>query len=288
MTIVYTIGQFSRIAMVSSSALRFYDEIGLLKPCSLDRATGYRYYSAEQVGDILFISEMREYGFSLQEIKSFLKNHDKEFLLKSLREKYDQLFWEEQKITYIRRKLKTKLNNLEGGNSMDKINSDHTKMEVKVVTKDEGMKTVGISRLIPTWPPENPDLFTDLWTQYWDEDISSKIPNKKYPSVRYGILTFKNGSIYYLITDEVTSYDHVPDDFIKFDIPAGTYAVCAFNGKTFDEMVNSSLKKAYDYLLTTWLPESNYKHTEAFSLEVYDDRSRKKEYPEMDIYQPIT
>lgn len=285
---MYTIGQFSRIGMVSSSALRFYDEIGLLKPCSIDSATGYRYYSEAQVGDILFICEMREYGFSLDEIKLLLNNKENRLLEDSLANKYNQLFWEEQKITYIRRKLKFKIDNLEGDDLMDTTNQDGKAMEVKVATREETVKTVGISKLIPTWPPENPEVFGELWTQYWDKDISSQIPNRRYPSVRYGILTFEEGAIHYLITDEVTSYDNVPDQLIKFDIPKGRYAVCTFNGETFDEMVTYALQRATDYLLTTWLPQSNYKHQETFSLEVYDERSRRKDYPEMDICQPIT
>lgn len=272
--------------MVSTSALRFYDEIGLLKPSTIDKYNGYRYYLEEQIDDIHFISEMREYGFSLEEIKAFL-NNKKNTLEDSLREKYDQLFWEEQKITYIRRKLKDKINYVGGeGDFMDINKQDNNKLEVKVVTKEVEIKTIGISVTIPSWPPD-PSIFADLWTRYWDEDISNKIPNKKYPSVRYGILTFENGAVNYLVTDEVTSYDGVPEGYTKFDIPKGKYAVCTFNGRTFDEMVNDSMQKANDHLLTSWLPESNYKHAETFSLEVYDDRSRRKEYPEMDIYQPI-
>ncbi|SDY04139.1 DNA-binding transcriptional regulator, MerR family [Evansella caseinilytica] len=284
---MYTIGQFSRIGMVSTSALRFYDDKGLLKPCSVDYLSGYRYYSEAQIDDILFITEMREYGFSLDEIKTLMNNNTIS-LEPALRKKYDSLFWEEQKITYIRRKIKSKMDTLKGGSDkMETANTSNHKMDAKVVTKEENVKTVGISVEIPEWPPKNANVFGELWTKYWNEDISSNIPDKKYPHVRYGILTFEKGSVRYLITDEVTSYDHVPEGFRKFDIPKGKYAVCTFNGKTFDEMVTHSLNKATDYLLTEWLPIAGYKHAETFSLEVYDDRSRKKEYPEMDICQPV-
>ena len=43
---MFKIGDFSRIARVSARLLRYYDEIGLLKPGSTERDTGYRYYSA--------------------------------------------------------------------------------------------------------------------------------------------------------------------------------------------------------------------------------------------------
>ena len=43
------IGDFSRLSRVTVKALRYYDEIGLLKPVEVDRFTGYRYYSVDQL-----------------------------------------------------------------------------------------------------------------------------------------------------------------------------------------------------------------------------------------------
>lgn len=42
-----TIGAFARAVGLTPSALRFYDECGLLKPAQVDGATGYRYYTPE-------------------------------------------------------------------------------------------------------------------------------------------------------------------------------------------------------------------------------------------------
>ena len=46
---VIKIREFARLAHVSVVTLRHYDEIGLLKPVSVDRCTGYRYYSVAQL-----------------------------------------------------------------------------------------------------------------------------------------------------------------------------------------------------------------------------------------------
>lgn len=277
---IYTIGQFSRIGMVSTSALRFYDEIGLLKPHSVDSWNGYRYYSEEQIGDILFISEMREYGFSLDEIKGFMEN--KADIRGAMEKKNDQLFWDEQKIIYIRRKLRAKINCMEG-DEMAKSEG----MQVKV-EKREAVRAAGIAMDIPAWPPEDMAIFEAFWAKYWDEDVSSKIPDRKYPFVRYGILTFAEGKIQYLIADEVHTYDNLPPEFVRFDIPEGEFAVCTFSAQSFPQLVNESLFKANDYLLSSWLPESGYAHAGTFALEVYDERSRRQQYPEMDICQPVT
>ncbi|WJJ11434.1 MerR family DNA-binding transcriptional regulator [Prescottella equi] len=41
-----TIGVFARACGLTPSALRFYDDSGLLSPAHIDPVTGYRYYSA--------------------------------------------------------------------------------------------------------------------------------------------------------------------------------------------------------------------------------------------------
>jgi DNA-binding transcriptional MerR regulator len=56
------IGDFSRLSRVSVKALRYYDEIGLLKPVEVDRFTGYRYYSAEQLPRLNRIVALKDPG----------------------------------------------------------------------------------------------------------------------------------------------------------------------------------------------------------------------------------
>ncbi len=62
------IGDFSKITRVSVRMLRHYDEIGLLKPQDVDRFTGYRFYSADQIPKVNRIYVLKEMGFSLPEI----------------------------------------------------------------------------------------------------------------------------------------------------------------------------------------------------------------------------
>ena len=45
---MFKIGDFSKLSQVSIKTLRYYDEIGLLRPGEIDRFTGYRYYAAGQ------------------------------------------------------------------------------------------------------------------------------------------------------------------------------------------------------------------------------------------------
>jgi effector-binding domain-containing protein len=66
------IGDFSKLSQVSIKALRYYDEMGLLKPASIDRETGYRYYEANQLPRLNRILALKDLGFSLQQIGQVL------------------------------------------------------------------------------------------------------------------------------------------------------------------------------------------------------------------------
>jgi DNA-binding transcriptional MerR regulator len=69
---VFKIGDFSRIARVSCRLLRYYDELGLLKPAQLERDSGSRYYSASQLPRLNRILVLKELGLSLEEIARVL------------------------------------------------------------------------------------------------------------------------------------------------------------------------------------------------------------------------
>ena len=69
---MFRIGEFSKIAQVSGRLLRYYDEIGLLSPQSIDPETGYRYYSARQLPRLNRILVLKELGLSLEQIARLL------------------------------------------------------------------------------------------------------------------------------------------------------------------------------------------------------------------------
>jgi DNA-binding transcriptional MerR regulator len=66
------IGEFSKLVQVSVPTLRYYDEIGLLKPVQVDPFTGYRYYSASQLPRLHRILALKGLGFSLEQIGAVL------------------------------------------------------------------------------------------------------------------------------------------------------------------------------------------------------------------------
>ncbi len=70
---MFRIGEFSKIAQVSGRLLRYYDELGLLKPVRIDRETGYRYYSAKQIPQLNRILALKELGLTLEQIARLLE-----------------------------------------------------------------------------------------------------------------------------------------------------------------------------------------------------------------------
>jgi len=66
------IGDFSKFSRVSVKTLRYYDQVGLLKPTHVDYFTGYRYYAVEQLPLLHRILAFKDLGFSLEQIAQLL------------------------------------------------------------------------------------------------------------------------------------------------------------------------------------------------------------------------
>lgn len=66
------IGEFGRVGQVSVQTLRYYDNLGLLKPAEVDHFSGYRYYTFEQLPRLNRILALKDLGFSLDQVASML------------------------------------------------------------------------------------------------------------------------------------------------------------------------------------------------------------------------
>ena len=69
---MFSIGEFARHGRVSVRMLRHYDAIGLLRPASVDAATGYRFYRASQLAELNRIIALKVFGFTLQQVQAIL------------------------------------------------------------------------------------------------------------------------------------------------------------------------------------------------------------------------
>lgn len=71
---MFKIGDFSKLSQVSVKTLRYYDEIGLLRPSEIDRFTAYRYYTASQLSRLNRILLLKDLGLSLDQIGRLLES----------------------------------------------------------------------------------------------------------------------------------------------------------------------------------------------------------------------
>ena len=63
------IGLFSKLSRVSIRMLRYYDEMGLLRPAYIAPDSDYRYYREDQLQTVGWITALRDMGFSLADVR---------------------------------------------------------------------------------------------------------------------------------------------------------------------------------------------------------------------------
>ncbi|WP_182524281.1 MerR family transcriptional regulator [Nocardioides dongkuii] len=70
------IGEFSRLTHLSVRTLRRYHDAGLLVPATVDDASGYRYYSPDQIPTAQVIHRLRELDVPLPDVQRILGTPD--------------------------------------------------------------------------------------------------------------------------------------------------------------------------------------------------------------------
>jgi DNA-binding transcriptional MerR regulator len=73
------IGMFSRASQLSIKTLRAYHEMGILVPAEVDRFTGYRMYTADQLADAAIVRRLRGLDLPLEQVRDVLHARDPEF-----------------------------------------------------------------------------------------------------------------------------------------------------------------------------------------------------------------
>lgn len=72
MTTTLSIGDFSRMTQLSVKTLRHYHEVELLEPHHVDPATGYRYYTVDQVPTAQVVRRLRDLDMPLADVRAVL------------------------------------------------------------------------------------------------------------------------------------------------------------------------------------------------------------------------
>ena len=73
------IGMFSRASLLSIKTLRAYHEARILVPAQVDRFTGYRMYTADQVADAAIVRRLRSLDLPLEQVRQVIQARDPNF-----------------------------------------------------------------------------------------------------------------------------------------------------------------------------------------------------------------
>ena len=151
---MFRIGEFSKLTQVSIRMLRYYDEVGLLTPAKVDKWTGHRLYSVEQIPRLNRILYLRDSGLNVGEITLAL-TMDEQSLLAQLNKKRieieNAIRVEQEKL----RKIELAKNEIQDGNG-----ELHYNISVKSIP---AYHVLSLRRVVPTYYSEG-DLWQELST----------------------------------------------------------------------------------------------------------------------------
>lgn len=108
----YTIQKLAKLAGLSTRTLRYYDEIGILKPARIN-SSGYRIYGQKQVDTLQQIMFYRDMGVSLEQIKGIVNEPDFD-AAKALMEHRKKLIAERERIDILIANVNKTLDEKEG------------------------------------------------------------------------------------------------------------------------------------------------------------------------------
>lgn len=140
---MFKIGEFSKLTQVSIRMLRYYDEMGLLTPAQVDKFTGYRLYSTEQIRILHRIIFLRDIGFNVSEILDALRNWDDDFIIKKLRNKQGEI----EEVIRLEKERVNKINMAIADISEEKI-AVHCNFTLKNIPS---FKVISLRKTIPDY-----------------------------------------------------------------------------------------------------------------------------------------
>lgn len=105
------IGLMAKLNQVSERTLRVYHQKGILIPSHIDEATGFRYYDLYQCSTLDMIQQLKELGFSLDEIKRIVDANDVEALENSVIEHLSTIETELDRLAHAKKMGETLVSN---------------------------------------------------------------------------------------------------------------------------------------------------------------------------------
>lgn len=158
------IGDFAKLTRLSVQTLRYYDDLGLLKPVEVDRFTGYRYYAYDQLPRLHRILALKDLGLSLEQIARLLAQDLPAAELRGmLRLKWSELREHVQDELGKLERVEARLRQIEQENNMSNYDV--------VVKRLDPILVAGVRAIIPAYPQQG-HLWDELETYLKQQNTS--------------------------------------------------------------------------------------------------------------------
>lgn len=234
---MYRIGEFSKIGKVTVKTLRYYDEVGLLKPDWVDEQTGYRMYSTKQLLELHNIQSLRQVGLPISETMLVLSGFDRPFVLQQHR---NEVMAE---MDDLKRKL-SRINHLLSGQEVENMDYQATIKEIPSCIVYSKVMTVA-----------NYDAYFEVIPEI-GRVVMEKYPELKCATPEYCFIAYmdeeyKEQDINVEYCEAVSEAKEDFDDIVFKEIPPMTVVSVMHKGPYGD------LRDAYGYAFD-WIEKNGY------------------------------
>ena len=236
---MYRIGMFSKLGRVTIKTLRYYDEVGLLRPAHVDEENGYRYYTTDQLFRLNRVVSLRQMGFSIQEIADIIDGRN---ISAILGQRKAELTAEHQIITDQLFRLECYISEQKEGQKMD----------YQAVIKEIPACTVFSAKtMLPNYAALG-EIMPAIGEKVGSANPGLKCVEPDYCFNQYLDEEYREEDINVEICQAVTCRGKDVDGIIFKDIPAVTVVSVLHQGP-YD-----NLREAYAYALQ-WAEQNGYR-----------------------------
>lgn len=225
------IGDFSKLTQVSGRTLRYYDELGLLKPQSIDPLTGYRYYTFDQMPRLNRILALKDLGFELERIADLLD------LQVSTDDLHDYLREQEHELELRIHADEARLQRVR--NRLAQIDHEHDAVMLDVVIKQVDAQAVAGNRVIVPTIDDIPFFARHLYKELYGWLRQHRIAYTSTQLVLYHAEEYierdYDMEVAVFLPGLPTSIPPVPHAAVRiFELPAVTIATTLHQGRLKD------------------------------------------------------
>lgn len=112
----FKIGEISRLYDIGVDSIRYYEEIGIIKPERSE--SGYRLYSIHDIWRLNVIRDLRSIGFTMEQIREYLEDHTTASSLKLLEEEQEAIQKQMLQLQKLQKNVSHRLNTIRSAQNL--------------------------------------------------------------------------------------------------------------------------------------------------------------------------